>query len=54
MHGAADCGKASVTPDFLQKGLEGDRSQCQRVTALAVKDGLIEVGFLSLLARGSR
>ncbi|CAE7480238.1 anks1b [Symbiodinium sp. CCMP2592] len=42
---AADFGKHTSLPHFLQQGLAGDQSECKRVSALALKDGLIQVAF---------
>ncbi|CAE7666476.1 ANKRD17 [Symbiodinium sp. CCMP2456] len=42
---AADFAKGRSIPDFLQLGLEGDRSECRRVFSLALADGYVEVPF---------
>ncbi|CAE7836842.1 ANKRD17 [Symbiodinium sp. CCMP2592] len=42
---AADFAKGRSVPDFLQLGLEGDRSECRRVFSLALADGYVEVRF---------
>ncbi|CAE7550514.1 anks1b [Symbiodinium sp. CCMP2456] len=40
---AADFAEGQSIPRFLQKGLDGDRSECKQVASLALKHGTIEV-----------
>ena len=42
---AADFARGQSIPRFLQLGLEGDVSECQRVSSLALADGYVEVPF---------
>ncbi|CAE7760865.1 ASB2 [Symbiodinium sp. CCMP2456] len=41
----ADFAKGQSIPHFLQKGLDGDPSECERVMSLAFENGMIEVAF---------
>ncbi|CAE7585047.1 ASB2 [Symbiodinium sp. CCMP2592] len=40
-----DIAKDQSIPHFLQKGLDGDPSECERVISLALQNGMIEVVF---------
>ena len=40
---AADFAQGGAIPTWLQQGLQGDSSGCQRVTSLALPNGLVEV-----------
>ncbi|CAE7699901.1 unnamed protein product [Symbiodinium sp. CCMP2592] len=42
---AADFACSQSIPRFLQLGLEGDPSECRRVSSLALADGYVEVPF---------
>ncbi|CAE7241492.1 pyx [Symbiodinium sp. CCMP2456] len=42
---AADFARGQWIPRFLQLGLEGDPSECRRVSSLALADGYVEVLF---------
>eukprot|EP00439_Symbiodinium_sp_Y106_P033238 s1911_g3.t7 len=45
---AADFARGQSIPHFLQLGLEGDPSECRKLSSLAIPDGYVEV--LSLLS----
>ena len=40
---AADFARGQWIPGFLQLGLKGDRSECQRIYLLALADGYVEM-----------
>ncbi|CAE7042347.1 ANKRD44 [Symbiodinium sp. KB8] len=42
---AADFVRGQSIPQFLKLGLEGDTSECRRVSSLAIADGYVEVPF---------
>ncbi|CAE7599951.1 BMY1 [Symbiodinium natans] len=42
---AADFATGQSIPRFLQLGLQGDTSECRRVSSLAIADGYVEVPF---------
>ncbi|CAE7549321.1 ANK2 [Symbiodinium microadriaticum] len=42
---AVDFARGQSLPRFLQLGLEGDRSECRRVSSLALLDGYVEIAF---------
>ena len=42
---AADFARGQSIPEFLQRGLEGNPSECHRVSSLAHPDGYVEVPF---------
>ena len=42
---AADFARGHAIPEWLQKGLEGDPSECERVASLAIPDGYVEIHF---------
>ena len=42
---AADFARGQSIPRFLQLGLEGDPSECRRVSSLALADGYVEVAL---------
>ena len=42
---AADFARGHAIPEWLQKGLEGDPSECRRVSSLAVPDGHVQIHF---------
>ena len=42
---AADFAQGQELPSFLQKGLQGDRTECRRVASLAHPDGYVEMPF---------
>ncbi|CAE7273959.1 Trpa1 [Symbiodinium sp. CCMP2592] len=42
---AADFARGQAIPDFLRLGLEGDPSECRRVSSLALPDGYVEIAF---------
>eukprot|EP00439_Symbiodinium_sp_Y106_P055016 s4066_g7.t1 len=42
---AADFARDQSIPRFLQLGLEGDPSECRRVSSLALADGYVEITF---------
>ena len=40
---AADFSRGEELPSFLQKGLQGERAECQRVASLAPRNGYVDV-----------